>query len=639
MQDKKMMKLPLFVCLFLFFWMSCISAWNRQETKPAVTASIEAAVRAFEKYDLSQSHAIYHAVIASPLTSRDDRVKAHMALARDAWKFDANTAAADKHIDSALGQTDNPSPLFLQQGRIRFEAGNFAAALTSAERAAATGKGPKERGEADLLRAQACLASNIARIDQGGVIDRPQLSRARELLESILTREPGRPEPSDTLLGVAILLDDGPSALRAWKSYFLIADTNRVPTTLYRPFSRFADLAATWKGQSLTQKDKHTLVVALAESRFFDYAAMVAKKLVARAADIDAIIAYRTFLMRVREVNRAFYPRIAKGLRNYKQDYDAGIYGAATHLWKELEHGEKNAPFRPEAFFELIRQRFGAEGYLGTTVNFYGMLMGHIVQDEIRPIEQYSKASEFRYVLIDRLLSQDFTSWYGTTNVGGWGTESTMFQVRSAYLAEPFNRLAWVTDPSERAKVDEEIERAKRADLVNCAKDRYAEAGSVSIKIKLDAAIQLFDALNAKGLRQEELAFAFVSECMRLNVEASVFAHEGRHAIDQRYFKDAFDKMSHAERERRAKLSEVVFSSNPKLALTGGIIGARLDESSGHGLANKQIRMMLVDWMQSHSEELDGLDKNLPLIMQLDRLSNKQLVEIISAADPLATKP
>jgi hypothetical protein len=97
--------------------------------------------------------------------------------------------------------------------------------------------------------------------------------------------------------------------------------------------------------------------------------------------------------------------------------------------------------------------------------------------------------------------------------------------------------------------------------------------------------------------------------------------------------------MSHAQRELRAKLSEVVFSANPKLALAGGIIGARLDESSGHGLANKQIRMMLVDWMQSHAEEIKGLDKQLPLIMQLDRLSNKQLVEILSAADPLAKQP
>jgi hypothetical protein len=75
----------------------------------------------------------------------------------------------------------------------------------------------------------------------------------------------------------------------------------------------------------------------------------------------------------------------------------------------------------------MVRHRFGAEGYIGTTVNYYGMLMGHVVDDERKRIVQYGRVGEFRYVSIDRLLAQDFTSWYGTTNVGGWGTESTMY--------------------------------------------------------------------------------------------------------------------------------------------------------------------------------------------------------------------
>ena len=59
------MKLRLCVCLFLCFWIACINALNAQDTKPSA-ASIEAAVRAFEQYDLPQSHAIYRAVIAKP---------------------------------------------------------------------------------------------------------------------------------------------------------------------------------------------------------------------------------------------------------------------------------------------------------------------------------------------------------------------------------------------------------------------------------------------------------------------------------------------------------------------------------------------------------------------------------------------
>jgi hypothetical protein len=65
MHGKKAMKLQLCVCLFLFFWITCITELNAQEAKPSVMPSIEAAVRAFEQHDLQfilrlaldQSHA------------------------------------------------------------------------------------------------------------------------------------------------------------------------------------------------------------------------------------------------------------------------------------------------------------------------------------------------------------------------------------------------------------------------------------------------------------------------------------------------------------------------------------------------------------------------------------------------------
>jgi hypothetical protein len=74
------MRLRYCVCLFLSFWITGISELNAQEPKPPVAPSIEAAVRAFEQYDLSQSHTLYRRVIANPVTSRDDRVKASWPL-------------------------------------------------------------------------------------------------------------------------------------------------------------------------------------------------------------------------------------------------------------------------------------------------------------------------------------------------------------------------------------------------------------------------------------------------------------------------------------------------------------------------------------------------------------------------------
>jgi len=65
-----------------------------------------------------------------------------------------------------------------------------------------------------------------------------------------------------------------------------------------------------------------------------------------------------------------------------------------------------------------------------------------------------------------------------------------------------------------------------------------------------------------------ELNIAFIGEILKLTVASTVFAHEGRHAIDQFYFPKEFKEMSDDERELRAKYSEVVYSLNPKMAFT-----------------------------------------------------------------------
>lgn len=600
-------------------------------------AELEAAVRAFERYDVAASRAHYRAVLADPRATRPDRVTALRALARFAWQFDDDLAAARAALEAALEHAHEVSAVWSQRGGIELEAGHADRALTAAVQARETAAGDSERTDAALLWARARLADDRRQIAQGRPVDPAGLRRAADALGDVLERRPGHPEASDALLGVAILSDDGPLALEAWKSYFWIAGAEQVPATLRAPFEALTGLAPRWRSSPLSDPDRAALALALARSRFFEYAAMVARPLPRLEPELAEAVAYHAFAERVAAVNRSFYPRIARGLREYADAYDAAIYEAAKPLWAALRRD--GAPFEPDAFFERIRDRFGAEGYLGTTVNFYGMLMGHVIQDERRQVEQYGYASEFRYVLIDRPLSRDFTSWYGTTNVGGWGTESAMVQVRSAYTADPFTRLSWVTDPRARAKAVAEIERARRDDLVACAKDPHAEPASLPALLKLEASEQIYARLAAAGLRGRALALAFVAETLRLNVEATVFAHEGRHALDQRHFAEAFARMDDEEREWRAKLSEVAFSSSPKLALTGSIIGGRLDERSGHGRANKRFRRLLVDWMQAHRHEIAGLDDRVPLILQVNRLRDDQIVGLVRAADPLAAAP
>ena len=41
--------------------------------------------------------------------------------------------------------------------------------------------------------------------------------------------------------------------------------------------------------------------------------------------------------------------------------------------------------------------------------------------------------------------------------------------------------------------------------------------------------------------------------------------------------------------------------------------------------------------MQAHRREIAGLDGEVPLILQLSRIRDDQLLEIVRAADPLAS--
>lgn len=56
----------------------------------------------------------------------------------------------------------------------------------------------------------------------------------------------------------------------------------------------------------------------------------------------------------------------------------------------------------------------------------------------MKTIKQYGYEANFRYVAIDRLISQDYTSRYGATNVGGWGNDSTIVQIKKADLNDPY---------------------------------------------------------------------------------------------------------------------------------------------------------------------------------------------------------
>ncbi len=600
------------------------SAARQQEPAGRPPATVSAAIQAFERYDLAASRSLYEAVLADPASTADDRAASALGLATYDWRFDLDAALAVARLDRALVGATARAPLLHYRGRVRLESGQPGLAQEDAAQAIATSSTPVERAAARLLAADVALALG----------EPAALTSAVQQVEAVLKDWPGRTDACEALLGLGLQLDDGPRVLRAWRCYFFVADGEAVNEVLRPSHQALISLAAGWRGRALTNAERRSLAIALMRSGFHDQAVRIAAKLPGPLeGELRDLSAYHQFLERIRAINRDFYPRAAKGLRDYEDAYDQAVHLASRALWEKVGSPPPATVSLEEffeKFFEFVRVRFGVEGYLGTTVGYYGMLAGHVIHDERRQVEQHGHVAGFRYVSIDRLVSRDFTSWYGTTNVGGWGTETTMFQVRAAYTGEPFQRLSWVSDPSAKARLLAEIARLEADDLARCSADPYAPPMAVGVRLRLDESERLFAELG----RNADPSLAFVSESLRLNVEATVFAHEGRHALDQRYVKAAFDAMSDEERELRAKYSEVRFSSNPRLALTGSILG-NTDQTSGHGKANRRFRKLVVDWMRQHPDQIPGLDRTRPLVMQLDRLSSVQLVAIVTAADQM----
>ncbi|MEO8880124.1 MAG: hypothetical protein ABI446_06965 [Gemmatimonadaceae bacterium] len=112
--------------------------------------------------------------------------------------------------------------------------------------------------------------------------------------------------------------------------------------------------------------------------------------------------------------------------------------------------------------------------------------------------------------------------------------------------------------------------------------------------------------------------------------ESSIFAHEGRHAIDKTlHIADSSAK----NLEYQAKLSEIAFAPLPKLALAG-ILGANLGDDTPHGIANAKLLRGLLDWMRHHGFSEGAAE--LPLPLRIPTLTDSQLRSAARALDPMA---
>ena len=591
--------------LLLFSFLLAASAQSPAPLQPTIESADQAAFNS----DFATARRLY-ASVAKQASDPKDRDRAEVTLANIEWRIDANLSAARTRLD-ALETSD----ALIERSRLERESGRFAEAEWFARKAIGIATKPDDRRSAETSLVRAIVAGHVAARLNGAPVPPSDLKEAFTVSRRLVDANRGQLVPALLLLDASLLLGEGASALDAWHAYF----GGTAQSTLLAPAAAtLENTLPKWHGAPSPE-----IAAALAASRLFDEAVLAGAK-----GDVDT---YAKYIRRVKALTDSYYRDVANhraNARSYRKSLERetrAVYDALHIPWdrKAIEGG----PDTP------LGARFGSVIAAGKTGDTFNLHFGHCVVDDRRKVTQYGRSAPIRYILLENMVSNGFEtwSWDGGAEHGGWGDVGLIVQVRRAYAGDPITKWRRAMDPDARAEEDEKIEKETAADWKRAAADPAGFLPGLQRRMSRDAALRLVHELRAKGLQGDALHDAFVAEyAWRVN-ESSIFAHEGRHAIDAQ-----FKPVNSAQAEFQAKLSEIAFAPDPALALTGGIITSNIGSSSPHGVANGRIMKGLVAWMTAHKGEIAGLDATQPLLPQLDKLTADQLRAAARSMDPYA---
>jgi hypothetical protein len=477
----------------------------------------------------------------------------------------------------------------------------------------------------------------------GGAAQTKEIGGAFTSLRQLVDEQPGLEIVSRLFLQASLLVGNGPAALTAWRAYFRADGGTAAPGAIVEAGETLSRLLPDWREPG-NAESRLALVCALGNSRLFREAALIA---------LDPRATFAAQLQqnpRVREL--VAYARVCDELSARVDEYyrqtllgkakakalDAIMKETAKKLWPQLAFSSPNLPdISPDRFREEMEHRFGAVVTLGTSAGYYDLHMGHRIVNEERAIKQYARKAKIHFIVLDSMVSNGFQSWAWDNGAqhGGSGTSDTIVQVRQAYSGNALYAWHSVVDEAVRAKNEEEGQKAVEIDRQTAEKNPTAYMGGLKKRIYQQGLQQLLDRLKARALTGRQLQIAFLSEYDRALQESTIFAHEGRHAIDQQPGPFNIASSESEELEFRAKLSEVAFAPEPRLSL-GGILANNIGDSTPHGQANLRITKGLVQWMSAHSKEIQGFDGLSPVLPQLDKLTDDQLRAAFRSMDQLA---
>jgi hypothetical protein len=583
---------------------------------------------AYNHNQVAEAEAIFRQVADNPRSSPHDRATARRALARIAWLIDGNKQRAIEALDSAAAAGE-PCDAARMRARVLDEAGDARELVSQSGPWITLCKDSEARDEIRYYTADSLLSAADRSPSRDAL-----LARASDVLAAITRDQRTDLHVATARLELALMTGNPAGAIDAWKDYFWLtnADGPQVLAALDpHPAERFTKALL----PGATTHDQLLLIDLLTRAGFARQAERLAGRwnLAARGGS-DPLwrkaSAYLAERRKLEAILLASNRRVARGgrasnLRTAVHSAETAL-AAAADIKSDLRSG--------------LAKAYGLYGTVGRTGGFESVHLGHLVQSERLPVDQYGRRAEVAYFVVDNMISNGYESWLwdGDAADGGWTEKGPIIvQARPGYTQAPLKAWLLVANAEHRREYLERSSRLEADDKAVLRTAAVAYLPGLAHRLNLQVAEQILARARVIAGSGGDLHRAFLAEYSRANLQQSIFIHEGRHALDLHFVPG--DSLAHrAALEYRAKLSELALSDYPRLALFN-IDGATIGGSNEHGIANRRIMAEYASWVRAHAGEVKGYDPGVPPVEQLDRLRDDQIRAVARTLDPFARVP
>lgn len=603
------------------------------------TITLDEAHQQYFQMNTSKAFDYYQHIWEESNFSIKDKAEAGRMLAKMFWLLHGKTSQALERLKSLDSLDYDATMTYRLWSRILRSEKKFKRAIEIAEKSLSAATSETELYYAELTYVKAVLEKfEEDQFESNNLItnisESADLQKASQIINKIMVGKPGDVVASDLALGVNLLTKNWDAAYRAWLSFYRFNNQKAVHKTMVSAHNKLAEVLLGL--DSLKSEESIISVIeALSASGFIEYASLVSYQfssyLTESNPEINDIRLYYYYMQDLRKITLNLYRQTVNGNVS-KGSYKSDFYDLGEKLWSKLSWPGEIPSFGNEKFKAEIRKRFNTIYEFKNANGHFGLNMGHVVLDDKRLIKQHGKTADLRYIAIDHMVSNGYSSWYwdGLAAIGGWAGKDYFLQVRTAYNKGPVEAWLMVSDSSEREKTMIEISSKSRQDDLIAGKNPYAYLPGLSLRITFNTRNGILDSLKSRGLKGGDLRISFINIIENRARKSSIFAHEGRHAIDNIYS----GPMKSSEEEFRAKLSEIYFSGDPFLGLRG-IMHENIGDGTSHGKANLKVLKGIVGWMDDHKEEIQGFDIERPTLPQLDILNASQLRDAVRTIDPM----